>query len=259
MSISILVATHKRAEMPTDGAYLPVHVGRALSTCDLGIQGDDEGANISSLNRSYCELTAVYWAWRNLDADVYGLSHYRRYFAGSAVGPSGSEILSEHEVEDLMDRYDVVVARRRRYVIETVESHYRNAHHGSDLGLLAEAIERLAPDYLPALEAVLRGRSLSLYNMFLMRRETFDAYASWLFPILECVADQLDQADRTAFQQRSIGYLAERLLNVWVMAHPELRVRHQRVVHVEGQARIKKIVRMLQRKFGSTSVETREA
>ena len=30
MDIKILVASHKKAEMPEDDIYLPVHVGRAL-------------------------------------------------------------------------------------------------------------------------------------------------------------------------------------------------------------------------------------
>ena len=42
---------------------------------------DDEGDNISQKNKTYCELTAQYWAWKNEDADYYGFFHYRRYLA----------------------------------------------------------------------------------------------------------------------------------------------------------------------------------
>ena len=59
---TMLIAAHKKSELPDDALYLPVHVGRAIAESDLGYQGDDEGDNISSLNRSYCELTGLYWA-----------------------------------------------------------------------------------------------------------------------------------------------------------------------------------------------------
>ena len=97
MNERMLVACHKAAEVPCDDFYLPVHVGHARNPVDLGFQPDDNGPNISHLNHRYCELTAVYWAWKNLDADVVGLSHYRRYFAGDSPGPSGSKILGQAE------------------------------------------------------------------------------------------------------------------------------------------------------------------
>lgn len=73
---------HKPYRTPDDPAYLPLHVGTALHPDVLpGIQGDDEGDNISRLNASYSELTALYWMWKNCDADYKGLVHYRRLFA----------------------------------------------------------------------------------------------------------------------------------------------------------------------------------
>ena len=81
MNCKILVCCHKKDVFASDPPYFPIQVGKALSSVDLGITGDDTGDNISGKNPSYCELTGLYWAWKNLkDTDVIGLCHYRRYF-----------------------------------------------------------------------------------------------------------------------------------------------------------------------------------
>ena len=86
LSATIVVATHKKYRMPKDPLYLPVHVGAEGkkdakgNPLDFGYQKDNEGDNISIKNPRYCELTGIYWAWKNLDSDYIGLVHYRRYF-----------------------------------------------------------------------------------------------------------------------------------------------------------------------------------
>lgn len=247
----MLVAGHKTAPVPSDDFYLPIHVGHALNPIDLGYQPDDTGDNISVLNRSYCELTAVYWAWRNLSADGVGLSHYRRYFSGLAQGPHGKRILSAQEAEALLDQYDVVVSRPRNYVIETIDSHYRHGHHGEDLDVLRSILETGDRKYVRAYEQVFGGRKLSLYNMFLMRREAFDAYASWLFPVLSAVYRAIDESSRSAYQQRTVGYLAERLLNVWTRSHTsDMLIGTRTVVHTEGEPKLRKAIALARRKIG---------
>ena len=57
--------------MPQDDIYLPVHVGREGKDA-LPYQPDNTGDNISAKNPSYCELTGLYWAWKNLDCDYLG-------------------------------------------------------------------------------------------------------------------------------------------------------------------------------------------
>lgn len=78
--IKIIVAAHKKYHMPEDSCYLPLHVGKKGKD-DLGYLGDDTGDNISEKNPYYCELTGLYWAWKNLKADYIGLVHYRRHLA----------------------------------------------------------------------------------------------------------------------------------------------------------------------------------
>ena len=58
------VITHKNYPGISDGLYRTRHVGRALSQ-DRGYTGDDTGDNISLKNRNYCELTGLYWLWKN--------------------------------------------------------------------------------------------------------------------------------------------------------------------------------------------------
>ena len=68
----VVVATHKAFEMPTDKMYIPLHVGAEGKTdengnaLDLGFQKDNTGDNISDKNAQFCELTGLYWAWKNL-------------------------------------------------------------------------------------------------------------------------------------------------------------------------------------------------
>lgn len=254
----MLIAAHKSAPLPSDSFYLPVHVGHALNAVDLGYQADDDGENISAQNRSYCELTAIYWAWKNLDADVLGLSHYRRYFRGELPGPNGSRVLSEPEAARLLTQHDIVLARPRNYVIETIDSHYRNGHHGEDLDVLRAVLEGRSPEFLAAFDEVFSGRKLSLYNMFLMKRDLFDEYASWLFPILDDVAARIDNDSRTAYQQRTIGYLGERLLNVWARAQATLygrSVGYAPVINTEGESKIKKGIGLINRKLRGGAVQ----
>lgn len=248
MRTRMLVAAHKKADVPVDGLYLPVHVGHALNPDDLGYQPDDAGENISCRNDSYCELTALYWAWKNLDADAVGLSHYRRYFVGSQPGPHGKGILSQGQARDLLSSHDVVIARPRNYVIETIDSHYRHGHHGDDLDVLRDVVGSRGARDRRAFDAVFGGRKLSLYNMFLMRRDLFDAYMGWLMPILEECEERIDLAGRSAYQRRAFGYLGERLLNVWVR-RSELSIATRPVVNTDGEPKAAKAVAMLTRKL----------
>lgn len=62
--------------------YIPVRCGATFDDREnVDMLGDDTGDNISEKRLSYCELTVQYWAWKNVEADYYGLCHYRRYLS----------------------------------------------------------------------------------------------------------------------------------------------------------------------------------
>ena len=147
----ILVAAHKPYPMPDDPVYLPVQAGRALHAEISGFTGDDTGDNISAANAHYCELTVLYWGWKNLDGDL-GLVHYRRYFARRGPGRPQRRILHGADFEKLLARVPVLLPAPRRYFIETNYSHYMHAHHAADLDVARMVIAALPMTRVPALK-----------------------------------------------------------------------------------------------------------
>ena len=107
--VKILVACHKPDSVYEDEVYTPIHVGRAISKCTDDMHhmiGDDTGDNISDKNPMYCEVTAQYWAWKNLkDVEYIGLCHYRRYF--------GQRVTNDNIEFFLSDKYDVMLAKKQ--------------------------------------------------------------------------------------------------------------------------------------------------
>ena len=250
MQTKILIATHKKYIFPNSDTYIPIQVGKGLSQEEFGYIGDDIGENISSKNKNYSELTALYWAWKNQffkEVTYCGLVHYRRYFSGTE-NFGKFKILSEKETADLMAVYDVIVPLKRKYYIETVRDHYAHAHYKKDLDILEKVLTEYSPEYLKAFDTVMKQTSLYLYNMFVMHTEHFEAYCHWLFPILFEVEKRADISDYDTYQRRIFGFLAERLFNVWLLHH-QLQVKEVKVVNLEGENLLLKAVNMLKRKY----------
>lgn len=124
--------------MPSDtNMYLPIHVG-CEGKKKLGFQGDNSRENISVLNPYYCELTGLYWAWKNLECDYLGLAHYRRYFTKMTKKYKESiniddVILNRYEIEELLENLEVIVPKRIKYYIKTLYSHYDYTFDGIHL------------------------------------------------------------------------------------------------------------------------------
>lgn len=187
MNIKILVATHKAYWMPDDDIYLPLQVGREGKQY-LGFIGDNTGDNISSKNPNYCELTGLYWAWKNLESEYIGLCHYRRYFGhrchSNDLESKYKAIFHRTDYERLLHKYDVIIPKRRNYYIETVRSQYEHAHNKRDLDEVERIIAERYPEYSEAFTKVMNRTKLHILNMFAMKKKLFDEYCAWLFDIL---------------------------------------------------------------------------
>ena len=217
MIVKILVAAHKDYFMPHDMLYLPVQVGSALAKEDLGWQRDDEGENISAKNPHFCELTGLYWAWKNLKADYLGLVHYRRHFSYKRKGNSWSSVLTTEEAEYLLQHNDIILPTTRRYWIETLRSHYKHTHDVGHLDLMRQIIAETSPDYLKAYDKVMRSTGGHMFNMFIMKRSLADSYCEWLFGLLGELEKRIDLQGMNAFDERLFGRVSEFLLDTWII------------------------------------------
>lgn len=218
--VKVIVATHKKYQMPTEEIYLPVQVG-SKGKEELGYQKDCEGENISEKNPYFCELTGLYWAWKNLEADYIGLVHYRRYFTKSKRIPKKEEdkfkcVLSQKEIEELLKSTDIIVPKKRKYYIESLYSHYKHTMHIETLDETRKIIAEKYPEYLEEFDKLKTRTSAHMFNMFIMKKEILDAYCEWLFDILFELENRIDASQYDAFHARFFGRVSERLFDVWL-------------------------------------------
>lgn len=224
VDIKVIIATHKKYRMPEDKLYLPLHVGAEGKTdeegnpLDLGYQKDNTGENISELNPSFCELTGLYWAWKNLDADYVGLAHYRRHFMGKGKGKDlFDKVLREKEVRFLIKKgYRVILPKKRNYYIESLYSHYVHTYKAEEIDATRDVINDLYPDYVQAYDEVVKRKSGYMFNMMILPKELMDDYCEWLFNILFELTERVDSSEWSDFQKRYAGRISEIIFNVWL-------------------------------------------
>lgn len=215
-SVKIIVATHKKYRMPEDEMYIPLFVGAAGKECDFGYQRDDTGDNISAKNPSFCELTGLYWAWKNLDTDYIGLVHYRRHFVRKKSKDIWKCVLTYQDLEPFLKSKTIFVPKKRRYYIESLYSHYAHTHYAEHLDKTRTIIAEKYPQYLNSFDRVMRQSSGYMFNMFIMNRRLLDAYCEWLFDVLPSLEELIELDKLSVFQQRCFGRIAEIIFNVWL-------------------------------------------
>lgn len=255
MKIRILVAAHKKFPMPTDRElYLPVLVGAKRNyKRDIYFQRDDEGENISEKNSNYNELTAIYWAWKNLKSvEAIGLVHYRRLFASDRYK---NVPITKNEVEELLENNSVILPKKRNYYIETNESHYIHAHNNVPLNELKQLIKENYSEYYKSFEEVMGSHKAHMFNMFIMKKPVFDNYASFIFSILSDLEKRIDISSFSIQEARVYGYLSELLMDVWI--------KKNKIDYVEvpwyqlGDKHLaKKMISFVLRKFGFKDIKT---
>lgn len=226
--IKLFVCCHRPCVVPEHPLLAPVQVGAALEQARFpGFFYDDAGENISHKNRSYCELTAQYWAWKNVDAAYYGFFHYRRFLYPAAnakrpyrvAGAPSKQLLERLGYSGFagyIRQYDLIAPVGEDMHV-SVREHYARApyHCAEDLALAETIVRERCPEMAEAMERYLSGTVCYFGNIYIMKRQVFHDYCAWLFPVLEEFDRRSRKRDRSPQELRVNGYLSERLFGVY--------------------------------------------
>lgn len=253
MDIKILIAAHKKSVFPNDSIYYPLQVG-AIGKDSFGIARDDAGLNISNKNFYFNEVTGIFWAWKNLECDYVGLNHYRRYFTKKNIferiinNDKYSLILSREDAEELLQKTDIILPEKRKYYIETIESHYLHLPYtiDDDLAVLCDVVKDLHEDYYDSLHLVLNRRWAHMFNMFIMKKNYFNEFCEWAFSVLFEVDNRIKMEGRKKEEARM--YISEFLIDTWIEKN-QYRYEETGVINVEGDNVLKKGIVLMGRKM----------
>jgi len=191
---------------------IPIQVGAALTDIRVADCLDNTGDNISSKNVNYCELTALYWLWKNFmnkstggQVDYYGLFHYRRMLD-----------ISEEDLLRLKENdIDVVLPYPMLHEPNAFEHHTRYLKD-ADWDAMKKALEELHPEYAKAMPEIFSRPYVYNYNMLIAKPEVLAEYCAWLFPVLERT-EELTEPKGWERADRYIGYMGENLLTLYFM------------------------------------------
>lgn len=246
--MSIYIVSHiKIKDQPMVG-YKKIYVGPNSNSLAEDLTHDITDSitkdNIAHKNSNYCELTALYQISRisNKDEDPIGLVHYRRRFLSkklkhltplvkklSAINCTRPLKIIENKAElkinearKILESYDIIVPQKIK-IKNSIDEQYRIHHIGSHLDLLRSVIINKSPSYLTAFDDYFSQNKSYLFNMFIARKEFVKEYSEWLFEILCATEKHIDVSSIDKYQQRVFGFMAERLLNVYLTKNKNIK------------------------------------
>ena len=229
--------------------------------CENGIKtelGDHTGDNISELNRYFSEYSVIYWAWKNQEADYYGLMHYRRYLSFAnrkfetgevrqVIMPSMTPACihacgldREECMRETIMQYDMIVGMDHDVVDdECKDRSIKNAkqfwlqYHSSylkpeEFDLMLELIRKYNPTYEQDTIRYFNGLRFRGFNCFIMKKELFYEFCEYVFPMLFEFHERVNRENNSTLTNRNVGYAGEWFYSIWV----ERKIR-------EGKLRIK--------------------
>ncbi|GHU86884.1 hypothetical protein FACS189476_01150 [Spirochaetia bacterium] len=236
------------SEVIDNPLFYPVRCGAFFDKRENkpSIPGDDTGDNISEKRLSYNELTVQYWVWKNVDADYYGLCHYRRYLSFSDKKfevDVYNHVLEEYLTVDCVKKYGLDDVDYCRSLIEGYEivvptcvditkvptpkglknsvfEHWRGwDDYLLDVKYIDEmvsAIGELYPEYSDTVQSYLYGIRFRGHNCFIIRKELFQELCEFQFDVLGRIEPKVDATYFSETKSRIFGYIGELLFDIFV-------------------------------------------
>lgn len=227
-SIRIFVCCHKSYDI-LPPLCEPIQCGSAVNPKINGILHDDEGENISLKNSEYCELTAHYYAWKNIEADYYGFYHYRRFFTAETGGKkpyfAKGELSQKEKTRFFADErywrqfieHNEIIAPKSENMGISVYEHYCTAkyHYAEDLELFIKLLNKNYPEFKNVSEQYLSQNRQYFCNMFIMSKKLFLNYCEVLFGTLN-EFDSVKKLHGNFQSDRTNGYLGEIFTGIYI-------------------------------------------
>ena len=148
----------------------------------------------------------------------------------------------------LLKNNDVILPKKRKYVIENLYDHYAHTMFIEPLDEAGKIIKEKYPEYTAEFEKLHKRTSAHMFNMFIMKKDIFDDYCNWLFDILFELEKRIGQIEYDSFHSRFYGRVSELLLDVYLRTN-NISYVETNFIYMEKINKIKKVISFLNAKF----------
>jgi hypothetical protein len=231
--LNIWVISHKDIDdlFKYEDFHKHIHVGTAINPETKHEYKDNIGDNISDKNPFFCELTGIYWVWKNMKKTNYiGFEHYRRHFN-----------LTYDNINDIFKTHDIILPKAT-YFKHTIYLHYQHAFSKHDIEEVEKIVKYYYPEYTETWNDFMFEQNKQYSrNMFITKYEIFDKMYTFIFNVLNefikreklytpkdfenhvlrysqhiVDIDHKNFTNWVTYQMRLLGFLAEELTSLWI-------------------------------------------
>lgn len=239
----IFVIYNKPNKIFESDIFLPIQTNCNNSKYDLNIVKDNQGDNISDKNEFYAELTAQYWVWKNYiqnhqSLKYIGFCQYRRFLdffrepkthtPFNKIDEKRFEQKFETEysydaIYSIIKDYDLIIARKFEFyetfsIFNTIIEQYEKVGHPiKELRDFVDIIKTKHHDYIKDIDDFLNGKSMYMGTVFIIKKELYLEYISWIFPMLFELEKKNNWSQyKNTYNVKIPAFLFERFFNVWL-------------------------------------------